>query len=81
MCPAGKHLTSVGCDEVLFDACGEGWGKAGERWKEEGVGVSVLVAETEGVQSWQDRGVGMEREKEGDQGDGAGPEEVGSGGG
>lgn len=39
------------------------------------------MAETEGVQGRQDRGVGVEREEEGDLGDGVGPEEVWGGAG
>lgn len=71
--PAGKNLAPVGCDEVLFDAGGEWRRETGQRREEEGVGASVLVAQTECVQCGQDRGVGVEREEEWDLGDGTGP--------
>lgn len=39
------------------------------------------MTEAEGVQGGQDRGVGVEREEEGDLADGTGPEEVWGGAG
>lgn len=81
MVPGGEDVAAVGADEELLDPGREGWGKARERREQEGVGVAVLMAETERVQSRQDRGVGVEREEEGDLADGMGPEEVWSGAG